>query len=45
MPRVCSDCNQNKLYQILAMLKFWQDDNITKILTGFLMYLPNLVIN
>ena len=35
----CSDCSQNKPYQILAMLKFWQVGNITKILAEFLMYL------
>jgi hypothetical protein len=29
----CSDCSQNKPYQVLAMPKFWQDGNIAKILT------------
>jgi hypothetical protein len=35
-------CSQNKL---LPKPKFWQVDNIAKILAGILMYSPNLATN
>ncbi len=37
----CSDCSQNKRYQVLAVPKYWQDDNIATILAGFVIKFGN----
>jgi hypothetical protein len=43
--RVCSDCSQNKPYQILALSKFCQFGNIAKFWQDFLFIYQSLVRN